>query len=155
MSKEIDTSLNEEQSAANNLGHAAADSQESPHIGGDASLDTTLSYENMLAQVTAGMNPAPVVRYEPMVQQGRVFLVKDILKSLRNEKLQTQEEMAEACQQGRFRVSIASIKRAEIGRPVLFRIARELARYFNVPVERIVKMRPVTVAEYLAGETKH
>ena len=67
----------------------------------------------------------------------------------RSEKLQTQEEMAECCQQGRFRVSIASIKRAEIGRPVLFRVARELARYFNVPVERIVQMRPVTIADYL------
>jgi len=155
MSKEIDTSLNEEHSAANNLGHAAADSQESVHTADATVPDTALSYESMLAQVAAGMNPAPVVRYEPMVQQGRVFLVKDVLKSLRNEKLQTQEEMAEACQQGRFRVSIASIKRAEIGRPVIFRIARELARYFNVPVERIVKMRPVTVAEYLAGETKH
>jgi len=144
MSKEIDTSLNEESSAANTV----AD-------GNSPVTIETLSYENMLAQVAATMNPAPVVRYEPMVQQGRVFLVKDVLKSLRNEKLQTQEEMAECCQQGRFRVSIASIKRAEIGRPVLFRVARELARYFNVPVEKIVKMRPVTIAEYLAGETKH
>ncbi|HLO93689.1 MAG TPA: helix-turn-helix transcriptional regulator [Burkholderiaceae bacterium] len=144
MSKEIDTSLNEESSATN----LAADNKSSIAV-------EALSYENMLAQVAANMNPAPVVRYEPMVQQGRVFLVKDVLKSLRNEKLQTQEEMAESCQQGRFRVSIASIKRAEIGRPVLFRVARELARYFNVPVEKIVKMRPVTVAEYLEGETRH
>lgn len=144
MSKEIDTSLNEESTAA------PAGAENAPRMDGEP-----LSYENLLAQVAANMNPAPVVRYEPMVQQGRVFLVKDVLKSLRNEKLQTQEEMAESCQQGRFRVSIASIKRAEIGRPVLFRVARELARYFNVPVERIVKMRPVTVAEYLAGETRH
>lgn len=144
MSKEIDTSLNEESTAATTVAENAA-----PAVG------ESLSYENMLAQVAASMNPAPAVRYEPMVQQGRVFLVKDVLKSLRNEKLQTQEEMAESCQQGRFRVSIASIKRAEIGRPVLFRVARELARYFNVPVERIVKMRPVTVAEYLAGDTRH
>ncbi|MEO3711582.1 helix-turn-helix transcriptional regulator [Roseateles flavus] len=144
MSKEIDTSLNEESPAAPTVAENAV-----PAAG------ESLSYENMLAQVAAAMNPAPAVRYEPMVQQGRVFLVKDVLKSLRNEKLQTQEEMAESCQQGRFRVSIASIKRAEIGRPVLFRVARELARYFNVPVEKIVKMRPVTVAEYLAGETKH
>lgn len=144
MSKEIDSSLNEESSAAPTAAENA------PRMDGEP-----LSYEKLLAQVAANMNPAPVVRYEPMVQQGRVFLVKDVLKSLRNEKLQTQEEMAESCQQGRFRVSIASIKRAEIGRPVLFRVARELARYFNVPVERIVKMRPVTVAEYLSGETRH
>ncbi|MBB2488101.1 helix-turn-helix transcriptional regulator [Mitsuaria sp. WAJ17] len=147
MSKEIDTSLTEESSAAHPANTVAENA--APAAG------ESLSYENMLAQVAASMNPAPAVRYEPMVQQGRVFLVKDVLKSLRNEKLQTQEEMAECCQQGRFRVSIASIKRAEIGRPVLFRVARELARYFNVPVEKIVKMRPVTVAEYLAEETRH
>lgn len=142
MSKEIDTSLTEESTAAR-------DRLSTPEARAAQVPDTAMSYENMLASVTAGMNPAPVVRYEPMVQQGRVFLVKDVLKSLRNERLQTQEEMAEACREGRFRISIASIKRAEIGRPVLFRVARELARYFGVPVERIVKVRAVTVAEYL------
>jgi DNA-binding XRE family transcriptional regulator len=142
MSKEIDTSLTEESTAAR-------DRLPATEARTAQGVETSMSYENMLATVTAGMNPAPVVRYEPMVQQGRVFLVKDVLKSLRNERLQTQEEMAEACREGRFRISIASIKRAEIGRPVLFRVARELARYFGVPVERIVKMRAVTVAEYL------
>ena len=143
MSKEIDTSLNEEQSAANSTVSSVSSFAGLP-----------LPYENMLAQPAASSPVGPGVRYEPMVQQGRVFLVKDVLKSLRNEKLQTQEEMAEACQQGRFRVSIASIKRAEIGRPVLFRVARELARYFNVPVEQIVKMRPVTIADYLPADVQ-
>jgi len=78
MSKEIDTTLNEESSAATTAAENAATAGES------------LSYENLLAQVAASMNPVPVVRYEPMVQQGRVFLVKDVLKSLRNEKPQTQ-----------------------------------------------------------------
>ncbi len=70
---------------------------------------------------------------------GRVFLVSSVLKNLRQSRLQSQEEMAEACAEGRFRVSIASIKRAETGKPVLYRIARELARYFDVPVEYIVE----------------
>ena len=143
MSKEIDTSLDEEQSAAHPAIPPAIHSANSFQL-------PPLPYEGM--PPAAASNTKAAVRYEPMVQQGRVFLVKDVLKSLRNEKLQTQEEMAECCQQGRFRVSIASIKRAEIGRPVLFRVARELARYFNVPVERIVQMRPVTIADYLPGD---
>ncbi len=143
MSKEIDTSLDEEQPAAPSAGLPAIHSTNSSQY-------PSPPYEGVPAPSSA--HTQAVVRYEPVVQQGRVFLVKDVLKSLRNEKLQTQEEMAECCQQGRFRVSIASIKRAEIGRPVLFRVARELARYFNVPVERIVQMRPVTIADYLPGD---
>ena len=70
---------------------------------------------------------------------GRVFLVTEVLKDLRTERLQSQEEMAHACSDGKFRVSIATIKRAETGRAVVFRVARELARYFDVPVRHIIK----------------
>jgi len=72
---------------------------------------------------------------------GRVFMVGEVLKDLRAERLQSQEDMANACSDGRFRVSIATIKRAETGKPVVYRVARELARYFNVPVNKIVKPR--------------
>lgn len=71
--------------------------------------------------------------------KGRVFLVTEVLKDLRTERLQSQEEMAHACSDGKFRVSIATIKRAETGRAVVFRVARELARYFGVPVRHIIK----------------
>lgn len=70
---------------------------------------------------------------------GRVFLVAEILKELRSGKLQSQEEMAFACSDQKIRVSIASIKRAETGKPVIYRVARELARYFNVPVHTLVR----------------
>lgn len=73
---------------------------------------------------------------------GRVFLVSDVLKGLRNEKLQSQEEMAFACSDQKIRVSIASIKRAETGKPVIYRVARELARYFNVPVQHLIRTEP-------------
>jgi DNA-binding XRE family transcriptional regulator len=76
---------------------------------------------------------------KPAKSTGRVFLVTDVLKDLRNERMQSQEEMANACLDGRFRVSIATIKRAETGRAVVYRVARELARYFDVPVWKIVK----------------
>lgn len=72
---------------------------------------------------------------------GRVFMVGEVLKDLRAERLQSQEDMANACSDGKFRVSIATIKRAETGKPVVYRVARELARYFNVPVNKIVKPR--------------
>lgn len=75
----------------------------------------------------------------PRCAPGRVFLVSEILKDLRGEKLQSQEEMAFACSDQRIRVSIASIKRAETGRPVIYRVARELARYFGVPVQKIIR----------------
>lgn len=70
---------------------------------------------------------------------GRVFLVTEILKDLRSEKLQSQEEMAFACSDMKIRVSIASIKRAETGKPVIYRVARELARYFEVPVQTLIR----------------
>lgn len=70
---------------------------------------------------------------------GRVFLVSEILKDLRGGKLQSQEEMAFACSDQKIRVSIASIKRAETGKPVIYRVARELARYFNVPVQTLIR----------------
>jgi hypothetical protein len=73
------------------------------------------------------------------VATGRVFLVSDILKNLRSSKLQSQEEMAFACSDQKIRVSIASIKRAETGKPVIYRVARELARYFDVPVQLLIR----------------
>lgn len=73
---------------------------------------------------------------------GRVFLVSEILKDLRSEKLQSQEEMAFACSDQKIRVSIASIKRAETGKPVIYRVARELARYFDVPVQKLIRVEP-------------
>ena len=76
-------------------------------------------------------------------QRGRVCLNVYALKTLRAARLQSQDEMANACFDGRFRVSIATLKRAEAGKPVMFRIARELARYFGVPVQLIVQAGPV------------
>lgn len=73
------------------------------------------------------------------ISTGRVFLVSEILKDLRSQKLQSQEEMAFACSDQKIRVSIASIKRAETGKPVIYRVARELARYFEVPVQTLIR----------------
>jgi DNA-binding XRE family transcriptional regulator len=84
-------------------------------------------------------DPAEQSAAAARVVTGRVFLVSDILKNLRSDKLQSQEEMAFACSDQKIRVSIASIKRAETGKPVIYRVARELARYFNVPVQQLIR----------------
>jgi transcriptional regulator with XRE-family HTH domain len=72
------------------------------------------------------------------LMQGRVLLDADVLKQLRHSRQLSQDELANECSIGHFRVSISSIKRAETGKPVLFRIARELARFFNVPAQRLI-----------------
>jgi DNA-binding XRE family transcriptional regulator len=72
------------------------------------------------------------------LMRGRVVLEASVLKQLRHSRQLSQEELANECSLRHFRVSISSIKRAETSKPVLFRIARELARFFNVPAERLI-----------------
>lgn len=90
---------------------------------------------------TSSNNGGLQISVREVTVAGRVFMVGEVLKDLRAERLQSQEDMANACTDGKFRVSIATIKRAETGKPVVYRVARELARYFNVPVNKIVKPR--------------
>ena len=67
--------------------------------------------------------------------KGRVFLRAEVLRYLRHQRLLSQQDMADDCLRRRFRLSIATIKRAEGREAVRFRTAREFARYFGVPVE--------------------
>ncbi len=69
---------------------------------------------------------------------GRVLLDSERLRELRRGLLLSQEELATQCWQRRLRVSIATLKRAETGRPVLFRTARALASFFDVPVRSLL-----------------
>jgi DNA-binding XRE family transcriptional regulator len=71
--------------------------------------------------------------------RGRVALDATALRRLRQSRLMSQQDLADDCWRRNIRVSIATIKRAESGRAVRFRIARELARCFDVPVMRIVR----------------
>ena len=81
---------------------------------------------------------------------GRVSLDGATLKLLRAKCGLSQEALAERCVARRLCVSIASIKRAETGRPVLYRTARGLAEVFGVPLEqlwgRTAPARPSTLA---------
>ncbi|WP_355659640.1 ATP-binding protein [Halomonas salifodinae] len=70
-------------------------------------------------------------------QDGRLTLDRQCLKQHRKRLGLSQEALAEHCFDRRLCVSIASIKRAESGRPVLYRTARHLAEVYGVEVEAL------------------
>lgn len=72
-------------------------------------------------------------------KKGAVLLDADALRELRESRMLSQEEMANLFQVRNIRISIATIKRAETWHPTRYRIAREFARYFGVPVETLLK----------------
>lgn len=72
------------------------------------------------------------------ISDGRVLLDAVSLKGLRKQHGLSQETLAEACLNRHLCVSIASIKRAETGKPVLYRTARHLATAFGVDVSELL-----------------
>jgi hypothetical protein len=74
------------------------------------------------------------------MRKGWIQLDGDILRRLRLSRYMSQQDLANDCWHRDIRVSIATIKRAECGHPVRFRIARELARCFGVPVEQLLRL---------------
>ncbi len=88
----------------------------------------------------ARSNSEPVSSKE--ARSGKVRLDSDLLRRLRQSRLLSQRELADECWRRNIQVSIATIKRAELGRAVRFRIARELARCFDLPLTRIVLSSP-------------
>ena len=74
------------------------------------------------------------------MRKGWIQLDGDILRRLRLARYMSQQDLANDCWHRDIRVSIATIKRAECGHPVRFRIARELARCFGVPVEQLLRL---------------
>ncbi len=79
-----------------------------------------------------------IPKSKPKINNGRVFLNSDTLKKNRMFLGLSQMSLAEyACAAGQP-ISIASIKRAELGRPVLFKTARQFAMLFNTDISEIV-----------------
>lgn len=74
------------------------------------------------------------------MRKGWIQLDGDILRRLRLSRYMSQQDLANDCWHRDIRVSIATIKRAECGHPVRFRIARELARCFGVQVEHLLRL---------------
>ncbi len=57
-----------------------------------------------------------------------------ILKKLRKEYGYSQEKLAQVCYERNINISIATVKRAEVGKSVLYRTATEFAKLYNVPM---------------------
>ncbi|MEO6920276.1 MAG: AAA family ATPase [Collimonas sp.] len=72
------------------------------------------------------------------VSDGRIMLDAGLLKGMRKERGISQEALAELCFTKQLCVSIASIKRAETGKPVLYRTARHLATILGVDLNTLV-----------------
>ncbi|AMD01604.1 ATP-binding protein [Halomonas chromatireducens] len=70
-------------------------------------------------------------------QDGRLRLDRERLKQHRKRLGLSQEALAEYCFDRRLCLSIASIKRAESGKAVLYRTARHLAEIYGVEVEAL------------------
>jgi hypothetical protein len=73
---------------------------------------------------------------------GRVCLDADRLRLLRQARLMSQQDLANDFSRRNIQISIATIKRAEAGHPVRYRIVRELARYFDQKADLIVRTHP-------------
>lgn len=82
--------------------------------------------------------PPALPKHDASVSDGRVLLDATLLKGLRKQHGLSQETLAEACLNRHLCVSIASIKRAETGKPVLYRTARHLATAFDVDISALL-----------------
>ncbi len=70
--------------------------------------------------------------------QEALVLKVELLKSLRQQRFLSQEDLFNACQQRSLRVSLATIKRAETGKKVSYRTIRELSTFYAVPALSLV-----------------
>ncbi|OZG72635.1 hypothetical protein BTA51_13985 [Hahella sp. CCB-MM4] len=65
----------------------------------------------------------------------------------------SQEQVADECQQRRLYVSVSSLKRAELQRPVLLRTAHNLARFYDVTVEELIVVEDCEHDEVISQKT--
>ncbi len=73
---------------------------------------------------------------------GKLTLSPARLKSLRRAWGMSQEALAQLCVDRHLSVSIASVKRAEAGKPVLYRTARHLAQLYQVELASLLPAAP-------------
>lgn len=74
---------------------------------------------------------------------GRVALHKSTLKRLRHNLCLSQEHLVEKCREQGLFLSIASIKRAESGKRVLYNTAQVLACVLKVDIVEIIEPKEV------------
>lgn len=77
---------------------------------------------------------------------GRISLNATLLKEHRKKAGLSQEKLAEQCLKKGIRISVSSIKRAELGMNVIHRTAFHLADFYGIPVEKLLAdTRPIQV----------
>lgn len=69
----------------------------------------------------------------------RLLLDSGKIKQLRKTLGLSQEKLAQLCEQKRLRISIATIKRAELGKPVSVRTAKEFSEIFGIQLSELIK----------------
>lgn len=108
---------------------------------------------DLIWSAPSGPTPAPLPPHAPSPpplaasppgdgnpkKKGAVLLNADVLRELRESRMLSQQEMANLFEVRNVRISVATIKRAETWHDVRYRIAREFARFFGVPVEALLK----------------
>jgi ribosome-binding protein aMBF1 (putative translation factor) len=87
----------------------------------------------------AGARTASATETERL-QRGHVMLDNVLIRQLRQARLMSQQDLADECWRRNIQLSLTTIKRAEGGRAVRFRIAREFARCFDVSVTQILRV---------------
>jgi tetratricopeptide (TPR) repeat protein/transcriptional regulator with XRE-family HTH domain len=88
------------------------------------------------------------------VQDGKVILNAENLKALRKQRGLSQDALAALCLEHRLCVSIASIKRAETGKSVLYRTASHLAKIYASDLEALIRPAPAPDSCGSAAETE-
>ena len=83
------------------------------------------------------MTLAAVLKQE-IPGDGKVVLNQHHLKTLRKQRGLSQDGLAQLCLASKLCVSIASIKRAETGKPVLYRTASHLARIYQTTLDALL-----------------
>lgn len=73
------------------------------------------------------------------IVSGRVSLKREVLIELRQKKGLSQELLAMQCAEQHLCVSIASVKRAETGKNILYRTAHDIALFFDVNLSDLIQ----------------
>jgi hypothetical protein len=103
-----------------------------------APLTSVVSSESSLPLPSTAPPTCSVSSPKSMIEHGAVQLSGSALRNLRHARYLSQQDLVDDFDRRNIQVSIATIKRAELGRRVRFRIARTLAGYFGVPIEHLL-----------------
>lgn len=97
----------------------------------------------VILENAGGVDAARIATAERL-HRGHVLLDNALLRQLRQARCMSQQDLADDCWRRNIPLSLTTIKRAELGRAVRFRIAREFARCFDVLVTQIVRAEDPT-----------